>query len=200
MGRMERPALRALGVLRGAQGSQGPQGPQGPKGEGTEGAAGASVAGKALSEGNKECPAGGSEFKAGSSTTYACNGSPWTAGGTLPKGSTEQGVWTATPIENGFSSVSASSAISFGIPLTAAPTVEYIKVGEEGKEHATECPGTLTAPKAAEGFLCVYTESPGLDASFEEATPYAVGARLEFTGTTSSVGVAIHGTWAVTEG
>jgi hypothetical protein len=92
----------------GVQGSVGPAGPHGPAGaagkdgpqgeKGENGANGESVTSKALTVNDNACEKlGGAEFKVGTGTAaYGCNGkdgSPWTAGGTLPKGATETGEW-----------------------------------------------------------------------------------------------------------
>jgi hypothetical protein len=82
-------------------------------------------------------------------------GSPWTAGGTLPPGSTETGAWA-------FTATSADSngirvPISFPIPIV--PRLKEAAVHYEGEtEFGTFCPeGSLGAPTAAPGNLCVYT-------------------------------------------
>jgi collagen triple helix repeat protein len=101
---------------------------------GSPGTAGQSVTNNALSKGNVHCEEGGAEFKVGSGTaTYACNGSPWTAGGTLPSGQTETGAWAAsgTPIAGVVHLVPSIEAlptsISFTIPFTAAPTPVVVR-------------------------------------------------------------------------
>lgn len=153
----------------GATGSGGPQGPQGPAGaNGTNGEPGASVTSRTLGDNQGGCPEGGSEFTAASGTSKACNGkegSPWTAGGTLPPGSTEKGTWsvlyTATAAGQ-----PGSSAISFTIPLKAEPEVHYITAGEQGfgggpvapSIEEGRCKGTFEAPEAASGNLCVFAQ------------------------------------------
>jgi hypothetical protein len=87
--------------------------------------------------------------------TTACNGSPWTAGGTLPKGSTEKGDWSIGQA-NATSLQFASS--SFGIPLAAAPIAIYVKAGEATPAH---CTGSVSSPGAETGYLCVFAEEEG---------------------------------------
>jgi hypothetical protein len=169
---------------QGAQGAQGPAGPAGAKGEngapGEKGKDGTSVTSVEVSKSSATCSKqGGSEFTAaeGKKTT-ACNGkegSPWTAGGTLPAGKTETGAWAFTKA-NTPSPVSSNVPISFPIPLAAplgASGVHVIAVN--GKElifnaetfeveevTPTKCgsaltpAGTAAAPAAAAGNLCVY--------------------------------------------
>jgi hypothetical protein len=86
------------------------------------------------------------------------------------------------------------TAISFGIRLLLPPEVFVIAEGEEGSEHAAECPGSVALPRAAKGKLCLYTaEDQGLE--LEESFPVVSGALLKFKGPPGS---ASAGTWAVT--
>jgi hypothetical protein len=214
-------ALAGKPGARGPAGTQGPAGPAGPagaKGEtgpggkegpaGKEGPSGVSVTAKEVKTSETTCgKQGGSSFTTGSTTTLACNGKegkqgePWTAGGTLPKGKTEKGVWSAPIIENTYAKAKVGyGSISFVIPLATAPKIDFIAEGEAGKEDAAECSGTPEEPKAAEGFLCVYTVEAGSGlATFEEAIPYTSGALLKFTNGVDT-GFAPNGTWAVTAG
>lgn len=151
--------------LRGPRGKHGPRGPQGPKGDtGPQGPKGAT-------------------------------GDPWTAGGFLPSGKSLAGTWIAgVGPELGFGKGAAAAAISFGIPLSAAPEIVIVKKEQEGKEHAAECPGSLAVPLAAKGKLCLYTgQESGLE--LQSATPAPVGALLTYTGTP---GTGDAGTWVVT--
>ncbi len=177
----------------GATGSQGPAGPAGAagaKGEtgaaganGTNGSNGASVTSIESKSKIGPCEEGGSSFtSAGGVKTYACygkTGAPWPAGGTLPKGATETGVWSVGIYEgekNGPASLNVSVA-SFSIPL-AAPLMLHTKeeeengqgvnqvhfINTEGKEargeetipNPTACPGNAEKPQAASGNLCIY--------------------------------------------
>jgi hypothetical protein len=105
------------------------------------------------------------EEEGSASKHYACNGkegSPWTAKGTLPKGSSERGQWAMS----GTGPTIVYAAISFPIPL-AAPlgenSVHFIGKEEGFKEpkEATaikneECTGTWEKPGAATGNLCIF--------------------------------------------
>jgi hypothetical protein len=209
--------LRALKGNAGASGAQGPAGPAGPQGpagangaagaKGETGAAGAngtSVTGTESKAKLGPCREGGSEFKAAGGTTYACNGekgsegSPWTAGDTLPPGRTLEGDWAAT----GFSEVpglepgygQAVAAVSFALPLSATPTQHFIK---ENATPPSECPGTAASPAAEPGNLCVFEVSatnafvfPGVANSL---SGFTVGAVAVAKGA-----IFIEGTWAVT--
>jgi hypothetical protein len=173
----------------GPAGPAGPQGPAGAKGDtgaagsngkdgtnGTNGAAGTSVTVEEFA-GEKEghCETnGGSKFTVGASKSFACNGKkgnngapgapgpagdPWTAGGTLPVGSTETGAWSVpapvTGTEESPGSAQSRVPISFPIPLANELNfahTEYVKKGAIG----ANCTGTAENPTAPSGFLCVY--------------------------------------------
>jgi hypothetical protein len=179
----------------GAQGPAGGVGPQGPagsagaKGEpgaaGAPGANGTSVTSKAVKAGEPACDKeGGAEFTAGSTTTFACNGSPWVAGG-LPKGASERGTWTVS----GYYKLGDYMAVSMSFPVPLANALEeeqvhFIALGEgagetPGKEAAAivskECTGTYAEPGAASGQLCVFESLPGeLAGAGELARPPAI--------------------------
>jgi hypothetical protein len=187
----------------GATGAAGPQGPAGPNGAagagtpgpaGTNGTNGSSVTSKALAKGEGGCVEGGSEFTSASGKSAACNGekgtkgttgSPWTAGGTLPVGSTETGAWAFGPTNKPSATVTVPIA-SFTIPLAAKLTggeaclgpvvskechVHFISPnGKEatGFPEAPEeidptvtgaCLGSVAQPTATSGNLCVYARS-----------------------------------------
>lgn len=138
---------------QGPAGAKGETGPQGPQGEtGPEGKPGTSVTSRTLGEGDAHCTAGGSEFKAGTSTSYACNGSPWTVGGTLPSEASLKGEWDSSRSIPGFLSPLAA-AVSFGIPVAEVPVAHYVKVGEATPEG---CTGSASDPGAEPGNLCVF--------------------------------------------
>jgi hypothetical protein len=155
----------------GANGAPGPQGPAGPAGKdgtnGTNGTNGTSVTSTPLAKNNANCKEGGSEFVAGASKTFACNGkegSPWTAGGTLPKGSTESGTWEISSPGSAFFAP-LIAPISFPIPLAsplAEAEVHYVgllfnETSEEWEpETVSACPGSSSEPAAEAGNLCVY--------------------------------------------
>jgi Collagen triple helix repeat (20 copies) len=122
---------------------------------------------------NEPCKtAGGSEFKIGTKTTYACNGSGGGGGEgypkTLPAEKTETGVWGVNFQAKGGEEVSsfAISPISFPIPLKEAleeADVNYVNTAQQTSQSVTACQGTAEKPIAASGNLCVYqgaTEQP----------------------------------------
>lgn len=165
---------------RGPKGPRGPRGPQGPQGEvGPKGDTG---------------PQGEAGPK-GDTGTKGDTGSPWTAGGFLPSGKSLGGTWVAgVGPEIALGQGAAAASISFGLPLTAAPQIVIVKEGQEGVEHAAECPGSLAMPLAAPGKLCLYTaQEAGL--VLQSAIPAPVGAILTYSGTP---GTGNAGTWGVT--
>ncbi len=140
----------ALGPA-GAQGPAGPGGAQGAKGEN-------GVNGKEGAQG-KEGPAG-KEGPKGATGATGPEGSPWTAGGFLPSGKTETGLWTAygDPI---LPERHVDVAISFPIPLSplAVPGKAFIFTIEQiaqKKNIPSGCTGTVENPTAPAGTLCIY--------------------------------------------
>ena len=205
----------------GPAGPQGPAGPAGAKGDtgaagangsnGTAGAPGANgVSAEATSfagsKGTCTEGQGGLEVKSAKPAAFVCNGkegSPWTAGGTLPKEKTETGIWTL----NGTTDDSSGlfSAVSFTVPLAAGLDSAHVKY--VSGSAPTECENASHAgaasavnPEAGPGYLCVYQTSL-TNAIFGEAiSPGGVGAGvsgsiLAFGATGVATG---FGSWAVT--
>lgn len=213
----------ASNVKRGPRGKIGPAGPPGPVGPagakgdpGPTGADGApGLAGKSVkvAKENKgsNCAEGGSSFEEEGSgiKKFACNGSPWTAGGTLPSGKSEMGAWGVTMAEKVFfeSSTAGTFGISFNIPLAAALPEAHVQFNPVGfpaaatAEEKSHCPGEVKEPRAKAGFLCVYTayappNSGGLVAS---GTLTPGGVAFLFVSPEMSKGNATaDGTWVVT--
>jgi hypothetical protein len=175
----------------GAPGATGPAGTPGTNGtngkdgtNGTPGAPGESVTATTIT-GPAGCEKGGSEFKVGATTTYACNGKNGTTGftETLPSEKTETGTWGYTFNEAG--NEIQIVPISFPIPLetplegtgcktnppAATCHVHYIKVngmedvGSGEEVTPTQCGaavgGSAAEPQAAPGNLCVYASELG---------------------------------------
>ena len=161
-----------------ASAKKGPPGPRGPRGKtGATGPAGAQGA---------VGPAG-PKGDTGSAGAPGKTGEPGPLLETLPGGKTMTGHWTA---EGEF----AAATISYPFKLGAAIAAANIVVLEEGEVETTDCPGTLQAPKAAAGKLCLYTslgepEALGF-AGFPLSTPSGATVGIK------SGGLA-YGTWAV---
>jgi hypothetical protein len=194
---------KVLKQLKGANGAPGAPGTPGTPG--TTGLAG------------KEGPTGkegavgkeGTAGKEGKEGPEGKEGSPWTAGGTLPKGKTETGLWTLGSSPAGFARI----AISFPIPLTPSPNPHEPAVSESHVHYiAKGAPapfgcgsGTAGAPEAEPGNLCVYAtalagaeETPNLSAVFptvEVPGANTTGAMMWFKVKEGAQG---YGTWAVT--
>jgi hypothetical protein len=188
----------------GPAGPAGPQGPAGAKGDagangtsGVDGTDGVSVTSESFS--GEEEPTGepceengGSKFDSASpEASYACNGSPWTAGGMLPSGKTETGYWSL------YSEVGGTvTSLSFPVPLKAAPTLHFV---ESAGEDLADCPGAtagpFSTPAAEPGQLCIYQKQGEAGFSYDSFTSKTdpSGASLFFTGE----GLA-YGPWAVT--
>jgi hypothetical protein len=134
----------------GAPGAPGPQGPAGlPGANGNDGQSGAD----GDDGGTGATGATGETGATGATGATGEDGSPWTAGGTLPSGETETGGWAfGTTAGEGLQFV----AISWPIPLPASIPVSNTHYVETS---TAECPGTAAAPAAEPGHLCVYQGS-----------------------------------------
>jgi hypothetical protein len=170
--------LQGKAGVPGPVGTPGPQGPAGANGkdgapgtngtngkDGSPGTSGTSVTSAKLSAGNAACKEGGSEFTAaeGKKTT-ACNGSPWTVGGTLPEGASEKGAWAVDGMpgpDAPFAGVVMTS-ISFGVPLKAAPAEHVIQPGEEGKGGGCPVGSSVAKPEAEPGNVCIFISNSEL--------------------------------------
>ncbi len=189
----------------GATGPAGPQGAPGAKGEngasGGNGTNGTSAEATAFSGAKAPCSAGGVEIKSATPTVNLCNGkegkegkegSPWTAGGVLPSGKTETGMWTtiftATAAEQPM-----ASAISFNIPLGSAPNEAHYIL--DGEPLPTGCSGTSAKPEAAPGNLCVFASTQRF--VNESVVPTADGGAVIALSTAAAEAIAF-GSWAVT--
>jgi hypothetical protein len=169
-------------------GPTGPAGPQGAAGaNGKDGAAGAPGAKGATG-------ATGATGKTGKTGATGPEGSPWTVDGTLPKGKTETGTWSFGPTAG---TEFATITGSFNIPLKKALTVAKVKKLKEGEGETAECPGTASDPKAAEGFLCIYTLAEEKKFQFFSEPFLFKSGWGSIVGALEAEGLAV-GTWAVT--
>src|ERR1700722_4048185 len=194
-------SLKGKAGTNGAAGAQGPAGPAGPAG-------GVGPQGPAGTPGTNGEP--GPEGKAGKNGTNGKDGSPWTASGTLPVGSTETGVWSSEAPTGG-----SEAPISFTIPLAQALQKGHAHfINAAGKEEpepgeevvSTACLGSAAEPKATSGNLCIYaiTLKKALGGSIgiidpsdsEEEAAGRAGALIELAGTSPEHNG--FGTWAVT--
>lgn len=188
----------------GAQGPAGPEGKAGANGKdgangipGEPGKDGASVTTSEVPVGSSTCEErGGAEFTAtGGATTTACNGkegSPWTASGTLPEGSSERGQWALAG-----SGILRQTSLSFPIALAAPLDENHVHVigpleGFEEEHQAAaitngECTGTWQDPGAASRNLCVFVDPSHAD------TPALNIANAEAEGPGAGISGAILG-------
>ena len=163
-------------------GPPGPAGPMGPSG----------AMGPAGPKGDPGAP--------GAPGPEGPQGPPGPFADTLPSGKTLRGHYIARSTAYG-SSAHGADSISFGFPLASAPTPHFVQLGSPAP---SECPGSVDAPQAAAGHLCVY-EGQRQDVgnvlvcavtSCPSATRY--GAAVKVT-SMSVTGVFVSsGTWAVT--
>lgn len=167
-------------VVRELRGNRGPRGPRGLRGlRGFKGAAGA-------------------PGKAGATGAIGATGATGFTS-TLPSAKTEVGTWAGHVGSVGDSPYYAP--ISFNIPLAAKPTVNFVA---PGAGSTTACPGSVAAPTAATGDLCVYEAhvDAGVTLAANDPNHDPFSANADTFGTvisltTSTTGSA-YGTWAVT--
>jgi hypothetical protein len=123
----------------------------------------------------------------------------------LPSGKTETGVFDAEGTASGVGDL-ASASISFPIPIASAPTPTLVSSGT-----SASCPGSVAAPAAAPGQLCLYigsqvnvamvggaddaaTNDP-INGDSASASPYGAGL---FVNSAAAGNFYLMGTWAVT--
>jgi hypothetical protein len=201
----------------GAAGPTGPAGAAGAAGAGTPGAQGVqgekgtngeSVTNTKIAVGDEaKCKGlGGSEFTVGATKTTACNGEKGAIHPkeTLPPEASEYGVVAFVAIAG--PRVGFTAPISFPIPLKAELPGTGVHVIEFGTKDAGKCEGTLAAPTAEPGNLCVYLRegSRFAPSELEIASPATEVAGAGTTGAElagvngNETAAADHGTWAVT--
>lgn len=123
--------------------------------------------------------------------------------GDMPTGKTLRGNWIAneTAVDPGDATF---DTITFGFRLATAPTAHLLA---PGAVPSPECPGSLSAPEAASGHLCIYTsENVNVLERFtcDPLTQFCGPSRTNRYGTTVRVDAAAAGssyswgTWAVT--
>jgi hypothetical protein len=218
-----KPGANGATGAAGPAGAAGPGGPAGAtgaagaKGEtgatGAAGTPGTSVTSKEFTGAKGTCKAGGTEFTAGASKTFACTGnegSPWTAGGVLPSEQSEKGEWGTTfnAVEGDSIQEEVYAPISFTIPLNETTVTHVIESGETGGGSGTGCPATSSVenPEAEPGNLCIFVAHESRDSekrlvSNDETSEIGVagkvGARVVIIPTDPGAG-RVSGTWAVT--
>ncbi|HVY79013.1 MAG TPA: hypothetical protein VG898_10950 [Solirubrobacterales bacterium] len=201
---------KATASAKKAKAKKGPRGPRGPKGpKGDTGPAGPQGA-------KGDTGAEGKQGPQGATGANGATGSPWPAGGTLPPGATQTGVW------GGGGEIGEEYLyypINFFIPTATAP--EAVFVGPED-ESEPGCPGRgggefpatgkfkPTIPQADPGKLCVYADVMS-ESEFEafKTSEFVAGSGWSFESGVSQTGTILQilckfkfcvgaGTWAVT--
>jgi hypothetical protein len=115
---------------------------------------------------------------------------------TLPSGQTEVGAFAVRFASTEDGAPSGESAISFPLPLAAAPSIAT----------SAECTGTVSAPTAPPGEFCLYVgqgPTPGVLGYFEvsptgvQHTLSRFGGAVNVASVTNGGDVLLNGTWAV---
>lgn len=124
-------------------------------------------------------------------------------GGALPRGRTVRGSYAIRfdPVAAGRQ---ASESISFGYTLASEPNSVFVPTGSTAP---SSCPGTVSNPQAAPGFLCVYEGSNVGTANTVLCNPTSAtcgvpvsrfGGYLRTDSTSTASSTRTVGTWAVT--
>lgn len=123
--------------------------------------------------------------------------------GNLPSGATLRGVFQIAGTDTPAAAGRAAAAISFVFPLAEPPAPHLV---QEGGNPVMECPGSVSAPEAMPGHVCVYVGSNSNATSLDILDP-VTGSGPEMS---SRFGVSVaavgsfdanyfvSGTWAVT--
>lgn len=171
--------IAGVPVARGAQGAPGAPGPTGPAGP---------------------AGAGGPAGPAGPAGPPGPVGPPGPfPDGNLPAGKTVRGTFAMYNTAGGTFEWTYDS-ISFGYRLAAPPALHYIK---EATAPPAACPGTVGAPAAAAGHLCVF-EGNSNNASSNRNVVNQSGAEASrqgasvYTTPAAAGNYYTFGTWAVT--
>jgi len=153
-------------------------------------------------------PAGpqGSAGATGLTGSAGPQGIPGPTTTTAPAGSTQRGLYNVDGYE--VSGQFLGGSISFPLELTSEPKWVEVPFGGPNPD-ATHCPGTVEAPSAAPGYLCLYDEFVS-----NVTTPTGTNLQVQnvngFGGTVSPFGarlvaranatgeVIVEGSWAVT--
>jgi hypothetical protein len=216
----KRGATGVAGV-QGPTGAQGSVGPAGAKGEtGAAGSNGTSVQATTFVGAKGTCTVGGVEVKSVSPTVNICDGkegkegkggSPWTANGTLPVGSSETGQWSmiAKVPPGGGGTADAAASISFTIPLAKALDETHVHLigleegeGEPQAKLPAGCTGNYTKPGAASGNLCVFTQDYMNALTFAPVPPVERGNApyiFDAEAAQLEVGAGVSGAYLVTK-
>lgn len=196
-GKQKKEVKKIAKKFAGKRGPAGATGPVGPAGAaGPQGGNGS----------NGQDGAQGPEGPEGPQGDAGEDGSPWTAGGTLPPASMETGTWSMSGTYATFTR--AYAPVSFSVPLSEAdaeaiseeeapaesgvfPNIHVLAVGEE---ETANCPGTVLRPEAVAGHFCVYTaKRAGLFPVGVFTPEEAAGESFQFQGV-STGGAILMGT------
>jgi hypothetical protein len=121
---------------------------------------------------------------------------------TLPSGKSLKGAYSASGTAAAASAYT-TDAISFEIPLAVAPTAHFVGVGTVAP---SQCPGTVAAPTAAAGNLCIYEgqKTNIVVDSFQDPVTGSTGSVVRPWGaevvarSTAAGDFVTAGSWAVT--
>ena len=159
------------------------------------------AAGDAASNAATDTKLGGYYKKTESDAKYAAAGSSYSKSESDGKYATKPQLIRGAYFVGSGSAVYGLGSFSFGVTLASAPTVHYINAGAP---VPAGCAGTLAAPDALPGNLCVFEQAAvnvsgryigrGSNGAIGQADPF--GFTMEFD-STGGGGTFARGTWAV---
>jgi hypothetical protein len=145
----------------------------------------------------------GAQGAKGATGAQGVQGVPGPVTGVLPAGQTLRGNYMLS--QTNATATNFHNAVSFGLRLSAAPTVHYIN---NGTAPPAECPGTVADPQAAPGHLCIYeTQATNVGAGRGACNPEVGGCPANsasregfavYGPVTGAGAVYMFGSWAVT--
>jgi hypothetical protein len=118
-----------------------------------------------------------------------------TLGGPLRSGVSLHGTWAFAGRTQGGGSASesvAETAISFPVPLASTPSFHVVSSGP-----TTNCPGTVSHPKARRGNLCLYEQTADGFSSINTEVSNRFGVTIFGSGIGANSNYNGNGTWAV---
>jgi hypothetical protein len=156
-------------------------------------------AGSLLTSDFKSSQRRGLRGPAGPKGDSGAQGPPGPVNGNLPSGATLRGVFNVD-FEPDAAGEIDGDWISFGMRLPSKPAVVVQQIDAP---PTTNCPGTMLAPEAAPGFLCIYKFAEysselfvcDLDCNPDIAEPYGA---LIYVHSTTVNRAYVEGSWAVT--
>jgi hypothetical protein len=130
----------------------------------------------------------GPQGPTGAAGPQGLRGPAGTLAAAVPSGVTIQGLYGfETPLPASSVPIYVSAVVSYPVPLPQAPIAAIFSLDGASRLH---CPGSLTAPAADAGYLCIY-RGQGVNVS---STPYIGNPQLGSRSATGVLGFSVEDT------